>query len=351
MERKLKRCQFTRLFISAVFVFFTATHPAYADDGGNPGDNPGGGKGCDTRFTNPFSDVAWECMYPIRFAGINISPSGPDPQSKVSKMLCSCQDGALSRIGATIGFHEPARLMDVTKLGLCMAAFGFSLGSESLWGGGHLDSSSGEKTDTYSAQTHYYFFNPLEVMEILMDFSCLEKIPLDVAEMSELDPMSNDDELNMLAFPETILFANPIAILACAADAIAASAGMPIDALYWCAGSWGTVYPLTNKATGNLRTGVWPSALMVSKQLARGHRELLNWGTKGEAAVCGPYPMPIWMKTQYKFQLVQPVVSTQCLPVGRTSLLWEQGKNPPVPGKADNFVYVIWRYRDCCLLY
>ena len=38
-------------------------------------------------------------------------------------------------------------------------------------------------------------------------------------------------KLSLFAFPETLLFANPAAILACAADAIAATAGNPTDVL------------------------------------------------------------------------------------------------------------------------
>lgn len=33
--------------------------------------------------------------------------------------------------------------------------------------------------------------------------------------------------------------ANPIAVAACAADAVAATAGEPLDGMFWCAGSWG----------------------------------------------------------------------------------------------------------------
>lgn len=307
---------------------------------------------CDTDFVNPFSDVAWDCLYPIRMAGLNISPSGPDTESRVSTALCSCKDGALTRVGITVGFREPSRLLDVVKGSFCMASLGFNMGSESLWHGGTAQNPPGNLAGTsslYTANTHYYFFNPLVILEILLDMSCLEKLPTDVAAMSELDPFSGNDDLALLAFPETILFANPVTVLACAADAVAATNGLPVDALFWCAGGWGPVYPMTNVAIGNEGNWVTSSALVASKQLARGHRELLNWGTKGKAAMCGPYPQPIWQKTQYRLQMVQPVVGRQCLPIGRPGLLWDHGKNPPIPGKVDNFVYLVWRYKDCCL--
>ena len=39
--------------------------------------------------------------------------------------------------------------------------------------------------------------------------------------------------------PEAAWLANPVALAACLADAAAASAGSPIDSLFWCAGTWG----------------------------------------------------------------------------------------------------------------
>jgi len=306
---------------------------------------------CDTSFVNPFSSVEWSCMYPIRFAGMSISPSGPDPESKVDTILCSCKDGAFQRIGVAIGFREPSRLLDVAKPAWCLVSLGLDMGNESIWGDGGAISSpggAGGNIRDYYAHTHYYYFNPLLILQLLLDFSCLEKMPLDIAYMSELDPFAQSDELALFAFPETILFSNPAAILACAADAIAATGGISIDALFWCAGSWGSVYPISGRATGAEGNWVTSSALVAAKYLARSHRELISWGTKGDAAMCGPYPQPIWQKSQYKFQMVQPVKMRSCIPIGRSGLLWDFGKNPAVPGTTDNFSYIVWRYRDCC---
>ena len=307
---------------------------------------------CDTSFTNPFSDVAWKCTFPIRMAGMNITPTGPDPESKVSSVLCSCEDGAFQRVGITVGFRQPRRLLDVVKTPFCLASLGMDLGGGTMWGGGTAISSPGAlagNVRAFSGMTHYYFFNPMLILEILLDMPCSEKLPLDVAAMSELDPFAHNEDLALLVFPETILFANPAAVLACSADAVAATSGTPVDALFWCAGSWGTTYPLTNIAPGYEGNWVTSAALVASKYLARGHRELINWGTKGKAAMCGPYPMPIIQKTQYRLQMNQPVNSMNCLPIGRSGLLWDQAKNPPAPGAEGNFSFIVWNYIDCCL--
>ena len=82
------------------------------------------------------------------------------------------------------------------------------------------------------------------------------------------------------------------------------------------------------------------------------HRLGLAWGTSGAAALCSPYPMPIMKKTQYRWQMSQPVPATAprlgCNPTGRSSVLWESLRELPVSG--ENFGYLLWRKKNCCLL-
>ena len=60
--------------------------------------------------------------------------------------------------------------------------------------------------------------------------------------------MWNDDTLSLFVNPEAALFGNPIAQFACIADAIAAEVHLPLDILFWCAGSHGSIYPFTGSA-------------------------------------------------------------------------------------------------------
>ena len=55
--------------------------------------------------------------------------------------------------------------------------------------------------------------------------------------------MWHDDETAFFLNPEAAIFGNPIAQASCATDSIAATAGFPIDALFWCAGCQGSMYP------------------------------------------------------------------------------------------------------------
>ena len=75
---------------------------------------------------------------------------------------------------------------------------------------------------------------------------------IDIAWASELDPAWLDDELSFLLNPEAALFANLPAQAACAADCTTSSAGLPLDALFWCAGCQGGMYPLTGNVAAHV---------------------------------------------------------------------------------------------------
>ena len=118
---------------------------------------------------------------------------------------------------------------------------------------------------------------------------------LDIAWMSELDPAWLDDELSFLLNPEAALFANLPAQAACAADCAAASTGLSVDSLFWCAGCQGGMYP----ATGNVQAhvgGVQASLLAAQRFLYLLHRRGIALGTSGSRALCGRYRMPVMKK-------------------------------------------------------
>ena len=85
----------------------------------------------------------------------------------------------------------------------------------------------------------------------------LEKF-LAVAEAAWLE-----DDLSFLLHPEAALFANLPAWAVCAADCAAASAGLPQDPLFWCAGCQGGMYPLTGNVVDHVG-GVQASLLAAS---------------------------------------------------------------------------------------
>ncbi|MGK3641100.1 TraU family protein, partial [Escherichia coli] len=84
---------------------------------------------------------------------------------------------------------------------------------------------------------HWYKYPLTYWLNIITSLGCLEGGDLDIAYLSEIDPTWTDSSLTTILNPEAVIFANPIAQGACAADAIASAFNMPLDVLFWCAGS------------------------------------------------------------------------------------------------------------------
>src|SRR3546814_1483579 len=89
-------------------------------------------------------------------------------------------------------------------------------------------------------------------MEIVADFLCLESGSIDILYISEIDPLWQDSELTAIINPEAVLFANPLALAACAADCVASTAKLPIDEMFWCAGCQGSMYPMNGNVSASI---------------------------------------------------------------------------------------------------
>jgi hypothetical protein len=81
---------------------------------------------------------------------------------------------------------------------------------------------------------HWYKYPLTYWLNIITSAGCLEGGDMDIAYLSEIDPTWVDSSLTTILNPEAILFANPIAQGACAADALASAFHMPLDMLFWC---------------------------------------------------------------------------------------------------------------------
>lgn len=172
---------------------------------------------------------------------------------------------------------------------------------------------------------------------------------IDIAYLSEIDPTWTDSSLTTILNPEAVIFANPIAQGACAADAIASAFNMPLDVLFWCAGSQGSMYPFNGWVSNE--SSPLQSSLLVSERMAfKLHRQGMIMETIGKNnAVCNEYPSPILPKERWRYQMVNMYPdSGQCHPFGRSVTRWETGKNPPNTKK--NFGYLMWRKRNCVFL-
>lgn len=184
-----------------------------------------------------------------------------------------------------------------------------------------------------------------------MDFLCLEMVSVDVAYLTEFDPFWNDDTKSAILNPEALLFGSLIAQGSCIADCIQSSTGLPADSLFWCSGCQGSLYPYTGNV-GAQNGGVQGSSLLVGRMIAKLHRELLAWNTWGKPMVtkkCSKYARPLIEKSAYRYQMTYPISETsQCKRIGQTEILWQSGREFPIKG--EDFAYLLWRKRDCCLL-
>jgi conjugal transfer pilus assembly protein TraU len=266
---------------------------------------------CVGRFVNPITDICWKCLFPMTIAGIQVA-SGPEDTSTPRTPICFCKDPP--RIGIPISFWEPVRLIDVTRTPYCMVNLGgVQMGPQTHHGRGSVGHASKGHMKRSFYQVHWYVYPLIYWLELLMDFVCLEKGVFDVAYMTELDPLWNDDELSFILNPEAGLFGNPVAQAACAADCGAASLGFSHDHLFWCGGCQGSLYPFTGTVSAH-SSGIQASLLLTQRFMAKLHREGLLWGYTGMQGLCGKYPMPIIRKSQYKTQMTYPVAQTSSCP-------------------------------------
>lgn len=306
--------------------------------------------GCTGRYINPITDICWECLFPMTLGSMTLFKGEAPDTHNPDNAICVCKQDALPQVGLSIGFWEPARMVDVTRHPYCFV----TLGGDVLGAGNHV-TGTGDVAITPDAtkhsfyEVHWYIYPLLSWLNIITDALCVESGGFDVAYMTELDPTWRDESLSFIMNPEASLFASLPAQAACAADCASATTHLPIDSLYWCAGCQGSMYPLTGTVAAHVG-GVQASALLVERMGYKLHRMGLEWGTSGKEALCHIYPMPIQQKSQYRLQMVYPKAMTNpekgCNPYGRSTTLWQQGAEYPVNG--EDFGYLVWRKRNCC---
>ena len=309
---------------------------------------------CGGSFMNPVSDVCWECIFPIKIAGMSIGTgmtSGlADPPDAASTPICVCPfpPPVFQRVGISLSFWEPARLIETVKDPFCFPSIGQSIygetGTAGMLSGANDEEGGNQESANTFAQAHYMIFPAWSIMELLTDLTCVEKGGFDIAYMTEFDPLWNDDELAFFIQHEALLFANTVAQFSCVADSVSSNMGLPQPALFWCIGSYGSVYPLAGliNQSNYIQSQAALAARMIYKLARQGL--ILDPGVY----ICAAVPTPIWVKWNYRLQLAKPVRASGCMPIGRTGLLWSTMKNPPfVPG-GDNFLFVNFRKRVCC---
>ncbi len=295
-------------------------------------------------WVNPFSDVCWECVFPITVSGINVTP-GEKELSKSPKRFCICPG---FKMGIPLTFWEPLYLVDVTRHAYKLLGIGgISIGRESVKNRGSVGIIADGPSQNSFYHVHFYQYPIFALLKLFTDFTCVEKGTFDVPYFSELDLMWNDDQFSLITNAEAGLFSNPLAQTACISDCLSSSSGKPLDPLFWCAGCQGSLYPFTGTVAHH-EGPIQASSLLVYRLIAKLHRSFLLKGYE-EDNFCEAEYLPIIKKSQYKIQLAYPIPQTKgpCIPLGKTDLLWGIGKSYPYGG--EDFVYLIWKKKHCCL--
>lgn len=305
---------------------------------------------CEGRWVNPITDVCWKCMFPMSIGSTQVSKGSlPDTENPTSPIqLCPAPPPIFKRVGLAIGFWEPFAMTDVTRAPGCMVNMGgFSIPIPKVGTGAGTKEANDNPGTFY--HVHWYKYPLISWLNIITSVGCMQGGEYDIAYLSELDPMWKDDMLALFTNPEAILFGNPVAQMACAADAVAAEVHKPIDALFWCAGGHGSMYPFTGSLyteSSGLNSGVLLSERMNFKL----HRQGMIWDTVGvNTAVCYEYPTVIMPKGRYRYQMVNTIPdANQCHPLGRSVMRWQVGKE--MPNSRKNYGYLIWKKRNCVVL-
>lgn len=299
---------------------------------------------------------------PISIGGMAIGKGGA-PKKRDTKNpaspVCMCTKGTppLPVPGVSIGFWEPVRLVDITRTPYCMTNLGgVSIGSDArkISSYERRNNRAGRRSHNSFYHLHYYVYPLIYWLELITDFACLEKSTFDVAYMSEFDITWNDSKMQSLLNPEAILFGNPISQAACALDCAAATVNMPLDSMFWCAGCWGNMYPLSG-ANADHMGGVQNSSLLTMRILNKMHRIGLAAETSTSdgsinGALCRKSKALRLKKSQYKLQMVYPKATSGdigCWPLGLSDLLYSSGKEFPHDG--EDWGYLIWRKKNCCM--
>lgn len=308
---------------------------------------------CTGTFFNPVTDTDWNNMFPISIAGVSMSTSSntSPPLMQMMPPVCTCPTVVgIPFVGIGLTWWQPQYVSEIERRPGCLPSLG---GVQALKNYSMLHSEQTVADNNHAGessnrmQVHWYEYPVASMLSMMESISCKNTNGFNLAYMTEIDPMWQDDIWSSIFTPEASLFSNPIAVAACAIDAVASTFDYPLDPMFWCAGTWGAVYPLAGNS-GHTGDPFTMNNQIQAKFIARNHRMGLSWQTIGPTAMCGAHPNPIWIKSQYRFNQVAPVARR-----GRAVVTGSNGKLyqfPPVtnPPTQEHTVNLIWQGQQCC---
>jgi conjugal transfer pilus assembly protein TraU len=308
---------------------------------------------CSGQFFNPIAHTNWNDMFPITVAGMRVSAGGNStpPLMAVMPPVCVCPTSlGFPFVGIGITYWQPLYISEVEHRPGCLSSLG---GIDVLTGA--FDMLAGEGTTrggpqrSNRMQIHWFEYPLFSMLDMMKAISCRSRSGFNLAYMTEIDPLWQDETWSAIFTPESAVFANPVAQAACAVDSVASTFSHSLDPLFWCAGSWGSVYPMAGNAS-HAGDSFTLNNQVQAKFLARNHRMGLQMQTIGPTAICLSHPNPVWIKSQYRFNQVAPVNRR-----GRSVNTGNYGRMftfPPVTNAPtqEHTVNLIWQGQQCCLM-
>lgn len=264
---------------------------------------------------------------------------------------CICAN-SLS-IGTPMSFWEPRYMIDVTNIPGCFPLLG-GLSITPPYNASEngavdvTDAAIDGNSKSAFMQANEYLNPILSAAGIIMASPCLDNRSFDTPYISWADPTWGDDSLALILTPYAYAFTGLVSIASEAPDAIQATLGFPNQYLFWVAGAWGPMYPLT----GNVSTADTPEQvahLLLARIFAKLHAAGAEQTTAGPVALsaCTAFGIPelIMDKRQYKTNRTFPFPDNMCTPIGRPLTLQEIGAARPTD---KDYGYFIFQRKDCC---
>lgn len=310
---------------------------------------------CTGGLFNPITDTDWNNIFPITIAGAPITNSSNSISPLMAMMppVCVCPTiFGIPMVGIGVTYWQPLYVSEVEGRPGCLSSIG---GVKVLSGPFELLASNQTQTSAQNKdrvanrmQVHWYQYPLFSMMELFKTLICKAPSGFDLAYMTEIDPLWQNDLWSAVFTPEAALFSNPVASLSCSVDAVAAVTGYPIDPMFWCAGTWGNLYPLSSFSSHGADPFTRNNQVQA-KFIARNARVGLNWQTTGPTAICFSHPNPVWIKSQYRYNQIAPIPRKgRAVTTGDNAKFFQFPPVTNVPTR-EQTTNLIWQGQQCCL--
>lgn len=307
---------------------------------------------CDGKFITPL-DLDWNNMLPATIAGAYFI-NGPNVNAPdhFEPPTCVCPGiFGIPSPGVGMTYWEPKYIAEMEWRPGCVPSLGglkiFSM-FDILKGENRGGDTQNVKQASNRAQIHWL---RVPMMDMLtggtLGALCKSTGGFAVAGLTEVDFTWQNDLWATVFAPEAVIFTSPAAQFACSADTVAASTVFPLDWLFWCQGTWGSMYPFSGNVQF-MNSQFQSNHGALGRYIARSFRIGLLWQSIGVTALCFDHPALVIKKSQFRFNQVYPWGRYGgAVGFGSTGPL----QVPPVANAPlrEATSDVVWEGRQCCL--